>query len=183
MTAVVSGVLNVGEASAVGTALVRRARGSSIWYQLLSIALMISGGLAGVAIARLTGADEPIGFLVGWAIYASIARRLVVAVYRKRFASKGLPLQLPLRLHTTSDALIYEVGQIKQIAQWACVTELFRSHGYWVSQAQGSSFFAPARFFSSVDAEREFVRASLAMMPELARANSKDAIQFANAAT
>jgi hypothetical protein len=74
--------------------------------------------------------------------------------------------------------LDYTLGDIRDIAKWTVVTELFPSHGYWIFLAQGQAFFVPQRCFQSKAEEQEFIRAALSRMSEAARACSPGAVNF-----
>ena len=185
MKSSVVGTLSVGEANRVCGELMRRQRGS-IWpFYAALIVLMLVFFPAGYWLADSLGLPVLLGImLAGIASYATfyaMLRQGVLARFRKKFADRGLPLELPLRVEASRDGLVYEVGGVKQLAQWPCVTEAFLSHGYWIFMAQGSFFFAPTRFFASKNDERAFIAAAAEFLSEDAKARSPDVLAFLQA--
>ena len=181
----ISGTLKVGEANATAGALMRRQRGSSLLFYAILIALLVVGAIAGMFLARaLDGSPSTggvLGLAAGWVAYAFICKPLVLARFRGAFQARQKTLDLPLRMEIAVDYLHYAVGGVTQLAQWSAVDELFRSHDYWIFQAQAHFMFAPKRFFASVDEEKRFLKEALALMSPEARARSAEAVQFADA--
>ncbi|WP_439471859.1 hypothetical protein [Brevundimonas sp.] len=56
---------------------------------------------------------------------------------------------------------------------------MFRTRKYWVFLVQSSAIVLPRRFFETPEAERAFLGAAMARMPETARARSGDAVAAA----
>ena len=173
----VSGILQAGEASATARALAARQRGPARNYYAALIGLAVGGGLAGVIVARFLGTPEPIdgfapGVMVGALAYLFVARRLTTLGMRRTLLSRGLSTDFPLRLKVTDAELVYQLGDIRQTAQWRAVTEIVRIREYWIVIAQATPFFAPRRFFADIAAERRFVADVLAHMTPEARARS-----------
>ncbi len=178
----VSGLLKIGEANAACRDIGARQRGTAITYYVALVAL----GLGGAAIGYFAWApDRNLGAAVGWVcgaiLYALTARRFTMMLFRRRLVEKGSPLNLPLGMEIAPDTLRYDVGDVQHIAKWSCVSELFRSHGYWIFLVQASPWIAPKRFFADGDAERAFIKDALAHMNEAARARSRVAVAFAEA--
>ena len=175
-------MLKVGEASATGRAVLRRVRGSQLIFLIYALVLIggctAAGWFAWRLVPWIGGAA---GYFVGVVAYVLSCRHVAVARYRRRFASRGMPLELRLRLEVTPEALVYEIGAIRNIVGWSAVTELFAKKNYWIFIAQGSALFAPKRFFASSEAEKAFLAAALARMNEAARVRSPDAVKFIEA--
>lgn len=196
----VSGLLKIGEAQATIQTIAKRQRGSAYVFYLVLFALMIGGMFAGIAVtfAAFFVLDLAkiyydwnvglvsvvvgwVGLILGLILYQRICKRLTVARFRKRLIQKGTPPELPLRMEIAAEDLLYDVGDVKHIAKWSCVSEVFPNHGYWIFLAQSSPYFAPKRFFVDINAERAFVKDALSHMSEAARGRSKDAVAFAEA--
>lgn len=195
----VSGLLKIGEAQATLQSIGRRQRGSQFIFVLVLLALMVAGIFLGTVIAPiidrfLGGAKTPddwwsgavrggaFGMAGAALVYRFVVgKRMLLGRFRKLLIEKGSPPELSLCMETTTEALHYDVGELKHIAKWSCVSEVFSNHGYWIFLAQSSPFFAPKRFFADTDAERAFIKDALAHMSEAARARSKDAVAFAEA--
>jgi hypothetical protein len=194
----VSGLLKIGEAQSTLRNVGKRQRGSANFFYLILVALMMGGMFAGIMIAFAVflaldfekihyGWDAgSVSMWVGWfgmftgaVLYQRICKGLTVARFRKRLIQKGSPAELPLRMEIAPENLLYDVGDVKHMAKWSCVSEVFPSHGYWIFLAQASPFFAPKRFFADPDAERAFLKEALAHMSEAARGRSKEAVAFA----
>jgi len=178
----VSGVLKVGEANATIRDVATRQRGSTMGYSLVLFVLCAIGALVGGQVypANEGIAGALIGAGAGLVLYAVFCRRVTMWWFKRKFAQRGLPSDLALRMEITGDALLYHVGDVDQSARWNAITELFPSHGYWIFLVQSSPWFAPQRFFSNTDAEREFVSAALAQMNEGAKSRSAAAARFAD---
>ena len=195
----VSGLLKIGEAQSTLRNIGKRQRGSAYVFYLILVALMIGGMVAGVTItfavflvldfAKIHH-DWDVGSVsmwVGWfgmfvgvILYQRICKRLTVARFRNRLIQKGTTPELPLGMEIAPEDLLYDVGDVKHVAKWSCVSEVFPSHGYWIF-LESSPYFAPKRFFANVDGERAFLKDALAHMSEAARGRSKEAVAFAGA--
>jgi len=180
----VSGILEAGEASGTARALAARQRGSAWQYWIVMLVFALVCGVLGVAVAPRLGVVDPVdgftpGVMVGVLAYALVARRLAVFGMRRTLASRGIATAFPLRLEATDAALVYDLGDIRQTAQWRSVTEIVRVRDYWIVIAQATPFFAPRRFFADIAAERRFVAGVLAHMTPEARERSAGAADFA----
>jgi len=193
----VSGLLKIGEAQATMWSIGKRQRGSVFGFYALLLALMVGGLIAGFVVTFLIDIgldaakvphnwteDVPvdggwIGLASGFVAYYFLSKRLLVVRFRRRLVEKGSQPELPLQLVIRPDVLFYEVGDLQKIAKWSGVSEVFRSHAYWIFLALSDPIFAPMRFFTSVDAERAFIKDALSHMNEAARARSPDAVAFA----
>src|SRR5580698_1407103 len=145
--AAVSGVLSVGEANATLRDIQRRSGNSRLFLIFIQVAPLVGGMGLAVLLARLLHRPdgepwlrEPfailIGLALGWAIYLLGVRRFVIWRFRRRFAAKGMPLDLPMRIELLPDELTYAVGETTLRARWTCVSEIFPSRGYWIAIAQ-----------------------------------------------
>jgi len=121
-----------------------RLRGGHVVYSVVSMLIVIACVGAGAIIWTSNPlAGAAVGLVVGILVYAFAFTRLNKYLYRRRFRERGLPLVFPLSVEFTDEALDYTVGDIREIAKWTAVTELFPSRGYWIFLAQGSTFFCP----------------------------------------
>jgi hypothetical protein len=137
MSMQVSGMLMLGEAQATMRAVGARQRGSSLWYWGTMLALGLGGALLGIVLLPRYFPIEPaaaggLGWIVGAVAYIVLSPHLTVLLFRRRLSGRGIRRELPFSIAVTPDALVYEVGDVRQIAQWRAVTELFRSKGYWI---------------------------------------------------
>lgn len=148
---VISGTLKVGEANRVGADLARRVRGSALPFYGLLILMMLVLFPLGYWLAELSNIPVNFGIIgagaVSYVVFRFVWRRSALSRFRKRFASRGLPLELPLRMQIGAETLTYEVGDVTTVARWPAVTELYLKHGYWIFLVQASAFFAPQHFF------------------------------------
>jgi len=180
----VSGLLRVGEASLTVRTIAARQRGSMAYYYAILLALVVTGAVVGYLVARYLFRTDgalgvPFGFSGGAIAYLLVVRRVAMTRFRSRMVRKGHPPDLQLHMEITPEALLYNLGGIRQIADWSAVSELFESRGYWIFLVQSSPYFAPKRFFETVAAEKAFVASALAHMGDDARARSKTAVAFA----
>jgi hypothetical protein len=181
---VVEGEIQAGEASGV-VGVIRRRQMGPPWYTvsvLVIIALMVAGealaeklfpesGTAGVVAVVVSGA-------LGYVLYLRLCRWMAKKQFRHRLQGRGLPVTFPLRVEV-GDRLRYVLGGCEQIADWTCVSELFRAGEYWVFLAQSNAIFVPRRAFADAAAETEFLKAALARMSPGASALSPQAVAVA----
>jgi hypothetical protein len=181
------GTLRVGEASATVGKLTTRQQGS-FWTVLL--VLVFGGWIAGLGTSFLLsnggspgyGTGGLLGVMIGAATFLLILGPLTRARFQKNFQARQHTSDLPSRMEISSDHLIYEVGGVTQLANWAAVDELCESHDHWIFLAQTHRMFAPRRCFESIDEERQFLREALALMTPEARLRSTEAERFVEAA-
>jgi hypothetical protein len=179
MVNLVSGTLHVGEAMPAAKAIAtRQGGGQAILSFLLVAMLIVSAGLGAIAWRSNALGGAGLGVFAGFILYVAICKRLVVFSFRRRFIDRGLPLVLPLSIEITDEALDYSLGDVREIAKWSAITELFFSHGYWIFLAQGSPYFVPERLFQSKSEEKEFVRTALRHMSDSAQSLSPAAVTF-----
>jgi hypothetical protein len=175
----VSGVLRVGEAAPAVKDIAARLRGANMVYVIVLLALAMAGAVAGRLVAPSNDISGLVGAGAGAALYLPFAKRLAIWRYRRKFTERGFSNELTLLLEIRDDTLCYVVGDITESAPWRAVSELFQSHDYWIFLVQGSSWFAPRRFFADVNTERVFVRAALERMSDAAKERSTQAVTFA----
>jgi len=176
----VSGTLNVGEASATIKEVMSRLQGGrGISSFIAVLTLVVCAGVGGVLWRSNQVVGIVAGVVVGLILWVFLYQRLSQYLYRRRFSERGFPLLLPLSIAFTDEALDYTLGDVREIAKWSAVTEIFPSHGYWIFLAQGSPFYVPERFFQTKSEERDFIRAALSHMSEAALACSPGAVNFA----
>ena len=182
----ISGILQVGEANATLRAIGARQRGAAYLYSAALVGSMIAGAILGKLVVDYLGESGPAsdlglfgGLIAGLLVYLIAGRRFTTWRFRTRLAKRGIPLDLPLSLELTPEAVVYKVGDVQTTAKWPAVTELFSSRGYWIFLAQASPLFAPKRFFPDTGSERDFVQTALGYMSDAARQRSSDAVELA----
>ncbi len=179
----ITGTIRIGEAQATVAATARRQRGASWQYIALMTAMWIGGALIGFFIGHTTGFfDENLagcaGALIGLLAYHFFAKRLVIWRFRHRLTGAGTPLDMPVRLAITPEALVYAVAEVEKRGVWSAVSELFHAKGYWIFMVQSEPWFAPDHFFQSDADKRAFLREALSHMRDEARTRSPDAVKF-----
>lgn len=181
----ISGTIRIGEAQQTCAATARRQRGGTGWFWILILALVLGLGAAGMGLASLVAVSPAIGWLAGaltgMAIYHRWSKVLMVRRIRGRPTATGMLLDLPVQFEMSPVTLVYEIGEVRMIAQWPAVSELFYAKGYWIFMVQSDPWFAPDHFFASDDAKRAFLGEALSHMSEAAKARSADAVAFATA--
>ena len=171
-----------------------RQRGSVWIYYVMLLGLM--GGFCllalglDVAVEMLMGRRivEPslvglAGLLIGWFVYMRFTRPWSIRRFRRRMEDRGLSARFPYSVTIEHEVLAVQSGGIRKTADWASVTEVFKAHGYWVFLVQMEAWYAPARLFPDLAAERAFLSAALDRMSEGARKRSLEAVNFAASRT
>jgi hypothetical protein len=97
---------------------------------------------------------------------------------RRALAERGQSYEQALVLRLTPEALVYDLADLTMTANWRCVTDLYRTRKYWVFLVQSSAMVLPRRFFTTAEAEREFIVEAVSRMPAEARARSPDAVRI-----
>lgn len=176
-----TGVLAVGE-SAVAMAYVKARRGLSprqvkgiLLICVLAIGIPLAAWASGSWIAAILSVEAAI---VGLVIGVVIIQRLTGPSMRKALAERGQSYELTLTLRLTPEALVYDLADFTITARWRCVTDLYQTKKHWVFLVQSSTVVLPRRFFSTPDAEREFISEAISRMTDAARSRSPDATRF-----
>ena len=112
---------------------------------------------------------------IGLGVGLLIIQRLSDPSMRKALVERGQAYEQPLTLHLTSEALVYDLGDLTMTANWRCVTDLFATRKYWVFLVQSSATILPRRFFITPEAEHNFIAEAMSRMTDAARARSSDA--------
>jgi hypothetical protein len=184
MSMQVSGTLQSGEAQSTAQVVAARLRGSAGSYYLIFAAIIMICGALGAAFAKyaLRADPEPgvfFGVMLSFIVYVRAARALTLRRFRRRLVDAGLPLTYPMSVTLEADALVYEVGGVREIVRWDVVTDLFRTRGYLIFLAQAHGIYVPERFFATAADERAFITQALTHMTPKAQARSLDVQLFA----
>jgi len=97
---------------------------------------------------------------------------------RKALAKRGTAYEQSLTFRLTSEAIVYDLGDLTMTARWPCVTDLYQTRKYWVFLVQSSAMVLPRRFFATLEAERDFIIEVTSRMTDAARARSPDVARF-----
>jgi hypothetical protein len=179
----ISGTMRIGEGTATHASISKRTSGSSPDSYTITAGLAVFGTIAGYLIGipdRSFGAL--FGGFTGLVLHYPVYRWLAMRNWRKCFAEKYPPGDLPFSVECTPEALIYEFGMVKRITQWPVVSDLFCAGNYWIFLAQGSALLVPFKAFGDREAEAAFLKLALSFMSEPARARSEQAVHFAKGA-
>ena len=138
------GTLRVGEASATVGKLTTRQQGS-FWTVLL--VLVFGGWIAGLGTSFLLsnggspsyGTGGLLGVMIGAATFLLILGPLTRVRFQKNFQARQHTSDLPFRMEISSDHLIYEVGGVTQLANWARWTSFVKAMtiGYFSCRPTG----------------------------------------------
>jgi hypothetical protein len=180
---IVQGSIRIGEATPTLSATSRRLRGGAWRIWLTALAMWLAGAAIGCSIGVVVGYDPVLcgcgGALVGVFLCPRVFRGLVVRLQQKSLMSRGTPLDLPVRFEVTPEAFVYEIADVRMIAKWCAVTDVFHAKGWWIFLVQSDAWFAADRFFAGDEECRAFLRAVLCHMSDAARARSGEAVRFA----
>lgn len=95
-------------------------------------------------------------------------------------AERGLDLKFQQTLTVTDENLTLDSGRVRRVADWAAVTELFKTKDYWIFLVHMEPWFAPSRFFADKAEEKAFIRDALSHLSDEARTRSREAKAFAS---
>jgi hypothetical protein len=123
----ISGTLKIGEADATRRDIAKRFHTSTGSEYFTLIALVTIGAILGGTAMR--GPGMAIGVACGFILYWAIANRLSLKRYRERLVARGLSPEFPMQMRLDPDTLSYEIGDVRHIAKWSAVTEVFPSQG------------------------------------------------------
>ena len=176
----VSGTIAAGESSAA-MAYIKARRGVSprqtkalLFLCMLAVGVPFGTWASGSWLNALIAIEFAIGGLV---LGAFIVQWLAGPAMRKALAQRGQKHELPLTFRLTPEALVYDLTDVTMTAVWPCVTDLYRTGKYWVFLVQSSAMVLPRRFFTTPEAEREFIAEAMSRMTDAARNRSPDAIR------
>jgi hypothetical protein len=182
--ATVSGTLKVGEANGTRAAIRNRTVGYEPSWMFVMILFVIGGMVLGYTALR---SDPMLGGLGGgfggMLAYYPASQWWMTRIYRARLKKNGTSFERPFVVELAREALSYEHGDVRHIAKWQCVSDLFFSSGYWIFLAQSYPCLIPKRSFADHAAEQAFVADALSHMTDAARARSPQAIKFAEKGT
>lgn len=115
---------------------------------------------------------------IGLGVGLLIIQRLAGPSMRKALVERGQAYEQSLTLRLTPEALVYDLADLTMTARWPCVTDLHRTRKYWVFLVQSSAMVLPRRFFTTPEAERDFIVEATSRMTDAARARSPDAAGY-----
>ena len=173
----ISGVMKLGEADAARRDIARRFQMSGQAGYFLLIGLVMAGAVAGAVIWR--GPGMAIGVALAFLGYWALANRFAQRRFRRLLVARGLPAEIPVSMTIAPDALTYDVADVRHIAKWNAVTEIFLSRGFWLFMVNSAVWTLPRRLFADKAAERAFIAAALEHMCDDARNRSGTARNFA----
>ena len=64
-----------------------------------------------------------------------------------RSCQRGQAYEQPLTLHLTTEALVYDLGDLTMTADWRCITDLFATRKHWIFLVQSSAMVLPTPLF------------------------------------
>jgi hypothetical protein len=176
----ISGTMKLGEADATRRDIARRFQMTGQGGYFLLLGLVLVGAVIGAVVSR--GPGMAIGVAGGFVAYWSIASRFALTRFRRQLVARGLPAEIPVSMTIAPDALTYDVADVRHIAKWNAVTEIFPNRGYWLFMVHSAVWTLPRRLFADKAAERAFIAAALECMNEDARSRSNAARTFVAAA-
>ncbi len=175
-----TGILGVGETTAA-LAYIKGRRGvSPRQMKVILVACMLAVGipLGAWMSGSWSAAAMSVEFaVVGLGVGLMAIQLLAGPSKRKALAERGQAYEQSLTLRLTSEAMIYELADLTMTARWPSVTDLYQTRKYWVFLVQSSAMVLPRRFFTTPEAERDFIVEAMSRMTEAARARSPDAIR------
>lgn len=176
-----SGVLAVGETT-TALAYVKGRRGLSprqmkliLVVCMTSIGIPVGAWLFGSWLAAAVSVEFAV---IGLGLGVWVVQRLAGPSMQKALAARGQAYEQPLTLRLTPEVLVYDLEDVTMTARWPCVTDLYRTRKYWVFLVQSSAMVLPRRFFTSPEAERDFIVQAMSLMTDAARARSPDAAEL-----
>ena len=115
---------------------------------------------------------------IGYCLGLFVMRWRTGPAMRKALVERGQACELPLTVRITPEALVYDLADLSMSARWPCVTDLYRTPKHWVFLVQNSIMVVPRRFFTTSEAEREFIVEVMSRMTDAAQARSPDAAKL-----
>lgn len=173
-----TGVLAVGE-STTALAYIKARRGLSprqvkviLMACILAVGIPVGAWTSGSWLAAAMSVEFAV---LGLGVGLLIIQMLAGPSMRKALAKRGQAYEQSLTLRLTPEALVYDLADLTMTARWPCVTDLYQTRKYWVFLVQSSAMVLPRRFFTTPQAERDFVAEAMSRMTDAARARSPDA--------
>lgn len=176
-----SGTLNVGEAQSALRAISSRHYGRSFQPIIMaaSIAIGAAAGFGADLISKKLGLNPSLEWpiliaavVVSAIVAGRMCQRWSVKRFRQTMQNRGMPTTFRHSLSLRDDDLEMQTEWMRQIAPWSSVTEIIRSGSYWIFMIGVDPWFAPSRYFSSAEDERNFIA--------IAITHSQDAVAFAH---
>jgi len=173
-----SGVLAAGE-STTAMAYIKARRGVS--PRQMKVILLVCMSAVGIpagawASGSWLAATMSVEFaFIGLGLGMLAIQKLAGPAMRKALVERGQAYERPLTLRLTPEALVYDLADVTMTARWPCVTDLYQTRKYWVFLVQSSAMVLPRRFFTTPEAERDFILEAASRMTDAARARSPDA--------
>jgi hypothetical protein len=182
------GTLEAGEAQGTQRAIRVRMHGAN-FGPLIFVASLVIGAATGIGVAafffdiiRMPNLSLP-AFVVAAALVTMGLNRLFrewsVKRFRRNMQVRNMPTNFSYSFSLADDQLILETQWVRKTAPWSSVTEIFRSGRYWIFLVGFDPWFAPSRFFSSAEEERNFIATAVNHLSSDARERSRDAVTFA----
>ena len=173
-----TGVLAAGESTAA-LAYIKARRGLSprqvkviLMACILAVGIPVGAWTSGSWLAATMSVEFAI---VGLGVGLLVVQILADPSMRKALAKRGQAYEQSLTLRLTPEALVYDLADVTMTARWPCVTDLYQTRKYWVFLVQSSAMVLPRRFFTTPQAERDFIAEAMSRMTDAARARSPDA--------
>jgi hypothetical protein len=176
-----TGVLAAGE-STTAMAYIKARRGLS--PRQIKVILLVCMSAVGIPVGAWASgswlaATMSVEFaFIGLGVALLIIQRLAGPSMRKALAERGQAYEQSLVFRLTPDALVYDLADVTMTARWPCVTDLYQTRKYWVFLVQSSAMVLPRRFFTTPEAERDFIVEATSRMTDAARARSPDATRI-----
>ena len=173
-----TGVLAAGESTAA-VAYIKARRGLSprqvkviLMACILAVGIPVGAWTSGSWLAAAMSVEFAV---LGLGVGLLVIQMLAGPSMRKALAKRGQAYEQSLTLRLTPEALVYDLADVTMTARWPCVTDLYQTRKYWVFLVQSSAMVLPRRFFTTPQAERDFIAEAMSRMTDAARARSPDA--------
>jgi hypothetical protein len=185
-------------AGRVGYDRIARTNGHAVLYPMLAA---IVGGMLGLVAAGLLLVLLPLTITLGnTLVFAALAfvfpliggvaglwlgqRRLGTIfdkAYHAELAQRGSPAEADCEWELGENGIVSRSARGDTTTRWEAINEVFRAGEFWIVLADVTALTIPRRAFADEAAERAFIAALLARLPQLARERSRDAAKFAAA--
>lgn len=175
----VSGVIQAGESAAALGAIKGRRGLSPRWARvilllpIMAVAIPINAWITG-SLTKGAGVVECV--IISAFAGGLIVRGLAPPMMRQALARRDQAFDQALTVRLTPQAVVYDLDHLVMTADWACVTDLYRTKRYWVFLVQSSAMVLPRRLFATAQDEARFIAQAVSFMTPAARARSPDAV-------